>query len=160
MPLKPLEPSALVTRHKETGDLVLRLAPLDLNGAPADLPLVSIVVAHAVRCLERPELPAHPGAALTLTERGRGVLDTACTTFAKAAPGVPDEDRRRARSFVHLRTDWAAYLHAALVAAKGLDGVPELIVCPVAVLLSGYNAVEREVKPVLANDYFMLTWES
>jgi len=159
MPLKPLEPPVPVTRHNATGGLVLRLAPLDLNGAPADLPLVSILVAHVVRCLERPGLPVRPGAPPTLAERGRDVLDTACTAFAKAAPGAPDEDRRRARSFVHFRADWAAYLHDALAAAEGPDGVPELIVCPVDVLAAGYSAVEREAKPVLANDYLMLSWE-
>lgn len=155
MPLKPLSAVPLVSLDPSGAAPVLRLAPLNINGLPADLPLVPVLVAHVVRCFERPEVSVDPSGPLTLTERGRGLIDAAATIYAKAAPGAPDEDRRRAKAFVHFRQDWATYLHDVLARA---EGAPELIVCPVRAHNEGYRQVCREAHPALANDYITIPY--
>lgn len=155
MPLKPLSAPPLVKLDTSQGVPILRLAPLDLNGIPADLPLVPVLVAHVVRCFERPEVSVDPSGPLTLTERGRCVLDAAATIYAKAAPGAPDEDRRRAKAFVCFRQEWATYLHGVLARE---EGAPELIVCPIQTHNEGYRLVCREAHPALGNDYITLPY--
>jgi hypothetical protein len=148
------------TLAQEEGVPTLRLAQLNLGGAPVGLHPIPLIVAHTVYCLEAVKQPEVKPGGLTIAEMGRGVLDTACTIYAVPALGAPDEDRRKARSFVRFDQDWAAYLHAALEAAPG---APEKIVCPLSIpadrdehiaMRTVERAVERLVERMLHNDFF------
>ena len=174
MTLKPLNVPPPYTLTDAAGSPpALVLATLVLDGTPKDLPIVPVIVAHVVNCFERPGEQAPPNGPITLTERGRGLLDMACTIYAEPAPGAPDEDRRRARAFVLFRREWASYLYALLSqaalaakaapaapAAPAAKAAPETIVCPVTAKANGYRRlIEIDALPLLENDYFVLPWE-
>lgn len=148
------------TLAQEDGSTTLRLAQLNLGGAPVGLHPIPLVVAHTVYCLEPVKEPEANPVGLTIAEMGRGVLDTACTIYAAPALGAPDEDRRKARSFVRFDRDWAVYLRAAL---EAIPGAPTKIVCPLLIpadhdehiaMRTVERAVERLVERMLHNDFF------
>ena len=165
MTLKPLNVPPPYTLTDAAGSPpALVLATLVLDGTPKDLPIVPVIVAHVVNCFERPGELAPPCGPITLTERGRGLLDMACTIYAEPAPGAPDEDRRRARAFVLFRREWASYLYALLSqaapAAPAAKAAPETIVCPVTAKANGYGRlIEIDALFLLENDYFVLPRE-
>ena len=83
MTLKPLNVPPPYTLTDAAGSPpALVLATLVLDGTPKDLPIVPVIVAHVVNCFERPGEQAPPNGPITLTERGRGLLDMACTIYA------------------------------------------------------------------------------
>lgn len=149
-PLTPVPPYTILCAAEGRGP-ALQLAPLILAGTPKDLPLTPIFVAHVITCFESLKEQVTPHAPLTLIERGRGLLDKACTIYAAPALGAPDEDRRKAHAFVRFRGEWQSYLHDVLLR---VGAETEVIVCPVEI---GYRRlVAADVEPLLLNSYFVL----
>ena len=146
MPLKPIEPFVPFTIQPDEDGPQIVLAPLWTYGVPDDLPPPTVIVAYVTRCFEG--VGPQVSSSLTLKERGRGALDSAATIYAKAAPGAPDEDRRRARSYVSFRQDWESYLHDVLAA---IGGDATKIVLPVSTGKTVLQGLQ-----ILQNDYFTM----
>lgn len=139
----------------------LRLAQLNLGGAPVGLHPVPLIVAHTVRCLERVERTKTKSDMLTIAEMGRCVLESACVIYGGYTPGEPFDDLRKARNFVRFDQEWAAYLHEAL---EAIPGAPVEIVCPLLIPADQdehiarrtvERAVERVVERMLHNVFFV-----